>query len=73
VLGTLCLMRSGGAHHPTILNAYLFTTHLYIHSYFLWYHKLVFFVTFVWCPRSDFYLRHLKLNFLHYITLEMRR
>ena len=22
VLGTLCLMRSGGAHHPTILNAH---------------------------------------------------
>ena len=44
-------------------------THLYIQSHFNAIISLCFIVTFVYCPRSDFYLRHFKLDFLNdYIT-----
>jgi len=66
VLGTLCLRRSVGVHHLTLLNAHwkpIYTSSVISNS-ILWHLYSVLEVF--------FYLRHFKLNCLHYITLQRK-
>ena len=71
VLGTLCLMRSGGAHHLTLLNAHwksIYTSRVISAIY-----RLVLYCDILYSVLEVFfYLRHFKLNILtlHYNRLK---